>query len=233
MKAKQRHDLATNALARELEGLPDKLKRWTNTILTFVLIAAAVTLLAHWRLASSAQARQDILNRLATAQAGVTQRGGDLSQYPPQYLAELRAANLTRVRDAVTAVLNSSDDAKLKAAALIARGDLYWQLANFPPLPGAATQPFLQPEEPADQYLAQAADSYQQVLNSDVYRQQHDAVISARFGLAAIAENRHDWASALDQLQRIIEDSEVTPPLRDLATRQQSALPQLQTALYL
>jgi hypothetical protein len=100
-------------------------------------------------------------------------------------------------------------------------------------LPGAATQPFLQPEESAEQYLAHAADSYQQVLSNDTYKDQHDAAISARFGLAAIAENRHDWTTALDQLQRIIDDSDVTPPLRDLATRQRSALPQLQTSLYL
>jgi hypothetical protein len=233
MKAKQRHDLATNALARELEGLPDKLKRWANTILTVLLIVAAVALLLRWRLNSAAQARQDILNQLATAQAGVTELGRDLSPYPPQYLAQLRAANLTRVQDAVSTVLNNSNDTKLKAAALIARGDLYWQLANFPPLPGAATQPFLQPEQSAEQYLTTATEAYQQILNSDEYKQQHDAVISALFGLAAIDENRHDWPSAAKHLTLVANDTAATPTLRDLATRQISALPQLQTSLYL
>ena len=233
MKAKQRHDLATNALARELEGLPDKLKRWANTLLTVVLIVAAVGLLVRWRILSAAQARQDILTQLTTAQTQTAQLAGDLAQYPPPYLAQMRAATLTRVQDAVTTVLNNSSDPKFKAAALVARGDLYWQLANFPALPGAATQPFLQPEESADQYLAHAADSYQQVLSGDAYHDQHDSIISARFGLAAIAENRHDWTTALDQLQRIIDDSDATPPLRDLATRQRAALPQLQTTLYL
>jgi hypothetical protein len=233
MKAKQRHDLATNALARELESLPDKLKRWANTILTVVLIAAAVAMLVRWRINSTEQARQEILNQLATAQLDVTQLGSDMSNYPPQFLAQRRTAIVSQVRDSVTAVLNNSDDPKFKAMALIARGDLYWQLANFPPLPGAATQPFLRPEESVDQYLAQAADSYQQVLSGDTYKQQHDAIVSARFGLAAIDQNRHDWASARNHLQLIAEDADAPAPLKDLANRQISTLPLLQTSLYI
>ena len=77
----------------------------------------------------------------------------------------------------------------------------------------------------ADQYLAHAAEAYQQVLSDDAYKQQHDAIVSARFGLAAIDENRHDWASAQKHLQAIVDDADVTGPLHDLATRQIAALP--------
>src|SRR4051812_12256818 len=52
MKADRRHQLASNALARELEGLPDKLKRWGSTGLTIFLVAAAIGMLIRWRMQS-------------------------------------------------------------------------------------------------------------------------------------------------------------------------------------
>jgi hypothetical protein len=110
MKAKQRHDLATNALARELEGLPDKLKRWANTLLTVILVGAAVFMLVRWRMNSAEQAKQEILSQLSIAQSGALELGREVGSGNPEYIAHARSAIVAQVRDAVTSVLNNSDD---------------------------------------------------------------------------------------------------------------------------
>ena len=44
------------------------------------------------------------------------------------------------------------------AAALICKGDLNFELANIPELPGASTRPSLQPERPLSELLTNAQD---------------------------------------------------------------------------
>jgi hypothetical protein len=156
-----------------------------------------------------------------------------LSMMLPESVAKARQDLSSKANEAISTVLNTADDAKVKADAYIARGDLYWQLANFPELPGAATQPILRAPDSNDEYLKRSFDAYTEVLKNDQYAKQPDAVISAHFGLAAIAENRRDWDEAKHQLQSIINDANTSPALVKQAKNQlEQQLPQMQTPLY-
>ena len=234
MKADRRHQLASNALARELEGLPDKLKRWGSTALTVFLVAAAVGMLIRWRMQSAEQSRLAVMNELANARAYVDQlRNPLLAQRPPDFVASARQELSTKANESISTVLNTSDDPKAKADALVTRGDLYWQLANFPELPGASTQPSLRAPESSDEYLKKSFDAYDEVLKNTQFAKQHDAVVSAHFGLAAIAENRRDWDEAKRHLDLIANDPDAQPALVNQAKLQlEKELPQMQTPLY-
>jgi hypothetical protein len=233
MKADRRHNLASNALARELEGFPDKLKRWGNTALTVLLVCLAIFMLIRWRMLSTEQAHQTVLNELSNARSYLDElRNPDLAKHPPDFVANARQLGTARTNEAISTVLNSSEDAKVKAEAMIVRGDLYWCLANFPELPGATTQPALRSPESSEEYLKKSADAYNVVLNTSDYAKQHDAVIGARFGLAAIAENRRDWDEAKRQLDMVVNDPDALPALVKIAKDQQDSLAKLQTPLY-
>jgi hypothetical protein len=84
----------------------------------------------------------------------------------------------------------------------------------MPSLAGASTQPSLQFKDPKE-LLASASDAYQSVLNT--YADQKHAAVAARFGLAAIAENRGDFDAAKKQYEAI---SQMTS---DIAAYQQMA----------
>jgi hypothetical protein len=224
----------SEALSKDLDGFPGLLRRWGNTILTTVLVAASVVMLVRWRLASAEQARLALLNSLTNARSYVIQlHSENLPMMTPQYLASVRSEVTSRANAEISSVLNTTNDPKLKSEALITRGDLYWQLANFPDLPGAATQPSLRSSEPREELLKKSADAYNEVLKSDAYAKQHDAMVSAHFGLAAIAENHGDWDTARRELELIANDSDALPVLSQQAKDQLEKLPEIETPLYL
>ncbi len=101
----------------------------------------------------------------------------------------------------ISNVLNTSSDPKMQAMAYIAKGDLYWQLANLPPVPGATTQPSLQSPVSNEDLLKKSAAAYNEVLNGESFKDLAEAKASAHFGLAAIAENQ---ATGL-QLEKILK----------------------------
>jgi hypothetical protein len=240
MKADRRHQLATNELAKQLESLPQKLQRWGNTALTVLLVFAAVAMIIRWRMVRAENTRQAMLDQLAQAQRDVA-----TLQISPQELSyilmhgSLRDVSIARedrasaAADALATVLNTTDDPKVKAQALLTRGDLYWQLANLPPLPGATTQPSLQLPQTSDQYLAQSAGAYQDILDDPAFLKDRDVAIHAHFGLAAVAENRRDWDTAQKHLNLIANDSDVPAGLQSQAQLQLSQLPLIESHIYL
>ena len=54
----------------------------------------------------------------------------------------------------------------MKAEALLGQGDLNFEMANTPELPGAATQPALRLADPEDSLLSNASDAYSQILQN-------------------------------------------------------------------
>ncbi len=191
-------------------------------------------MLVRWRLNAAEEARQTVLTQLASARSYVEElRRPDLAQRSPQFIARTLQDALSHANESVSTILNTSDDSKAKADALITRGDLYWQLANFPELPGATTQPSLRISESSDDLLKKSADAYNEVLKTDAYVKQKNAAVSAHFGLAAIAENHRDWDTAREQLELITKDPDALPPLVATARKQLTLLPQMQTPLYL
>jgi hypothetical protein len=207
MKPERRKKVITIADAASPEGIAVPwYTKYGNTILTGILIAMSVALLVRWRLSAAATEKQRILGELNDARAQVDQlHTVDGAGSPADLIKRVQSIE-TLANGDLSDVLNTSSDATVKAQALVVRGDLYWQLANLPELPGAATEPDLRLKKTPTELLAQSADAYTSVVNSSEYASAHDAINSARLGLAAIAENRAQWAAARSQLDAIKGD---------------------------
>jgi hypothetical protein len=243
MKASRPSKIITNAAPPEDHGWLGVLRRQANNILTVLLVIAAIAMLIKWRMRTAEAAKMTVNAQLLSAQSRVeqvrdaifTDFQGDPSADPPRKprvpSEELKTLNLllSEANSAISNVLNSSDaDARMRAGAFIARGDLYWYLANLPPLPGSATQPSLQLGEPADIMLQKSSDAYQEVLKNSTYADQHDAIATAHMGLAAIAENKRDWTAARQEFDAVVNDSKAQKVLQTAAKAQIDQLPDLQ-----
>jgi len=161
------------------------------------VIVSVAFLLVRLLMEQMAKAQAEARDKLAVARVWVSQLRNQMPD--PDPLAQEQMANqrkiafdegLTDAQD----VLNTAKDPVMKAEALIARGDLCWQLASATPLPVATTRPVLNLDATPDKLLELAQQAYEQVLQQ--YPEQKSAVIAARFGLAAIAENKGDWPKA-------------------------------------
>ncbi len=146
---------------------------------------------------------------------------------PGDQLAAMRSKTIDEVNAAIDSISTNatSADAALQAKALLTKGDLNWTLANLPPIPGAATQPSLKLSRTTDEYLSQAADAYQQVLKN--FPDQSDTVLAANFGLAAIAEDNHNWDEAT-KIYNQIKSSSVEQMYKDLADARLKLLPEIE-----
>ena len=207
--------------------------RYGNTILTGVLLVAAGVLAFRWWARSAENARQGVLIQLETARQTTAQlRSPRMAALPPdQILAQAKLVQTT-VNGALNDVITKADDAGTKGRALVVRGDLNWYLANLPELPGAATQPTLRPEVPADEVLKQSAAAYTTVTTLAGADKQ--SVAAARLGLAAIAENRGDWDGATQQLQAVAGETDVAVAVLAAAAKAQLAeMPTIRQAAYL
>jgi len=237
MKAQRRHELKANSLIWTLQGLPQTIKKYQSQIsLVLVLIALAILMvryrvnIAQQRLHEAQQSLGIATDELNMLKARYFVPGDDASQYM-KMREEYFGDGLQQADDAYQKTPDSQ--ASLKANALLMKGDLNFQMAGTPPLPGAATQPSLRPSEPADQLLSGAYDSYSQVLSD--YPKLNFATTAARFGLAAVAENRavlnggsdaSQWDAARAQYQAII-DSDAEAAYKAIATARLQLLPKL------
>ena len=216
------------ALPSDSHTVWDLVQKYGNAAATVLLLAAAVYFIVRWRMNSADAARNAMSNELSMARTMVMSlEKSQFERSSPQMLAATRDQTSAAATAAITNVLNGGGDAAQRAAALIARGDLNWNLANLPELPGAATQPALRSPEDPSLMLGKAESAYQQVLSDSLFSDQKDALASAHLGLAAIAENRGDWAKAKAQLQAVIDKASDTPVAATLAQQQLTAMPML------
>ena len=118
------------------------------------------------------------------------------------------------------------EDPRLLAEARLARGDLNWKLANFPDLPGAQTQPALQFTRSRQDLLKTAADSYLNVIEDPAAPPESQR--TAHLGLAAVYENRREWDKARAEYQKVVNDTSVPKPFKDLAVDRLNNLEQVQ-----
>jgi hypothetical protein len=229
MKAERRHELKANSLSQGLKVVPDKIKQYQSQISLGIILIALVIILIRYRINAAGQ-------RLLEAQISLSNASDDLQRLEnarttdPQVLMKER-------EDIYAEGLQQADDAfqkapdwqrALKAQALILKGDLNFNMANFPELPGAATQTSLRPSETEDTLLSNAADAYSQVLQN--YASEKFAATAAHFGLGAVAENRGQWDAAKTQYQAIV-DSGAEQPYKLLATDRLALIPQLSQPL--
>ena len=216
------------ALPSDSHSAWDFVQKYGNAAATVVLLVVAVYFIYRWRANSADAAKLATANELASARSYVLSlQKPDLDRQQPSTLAMYRDQTALAANTAITTVINSGGDVSQRAGALVARGDLNWELANFPILPGAATQPALRsPEEPTV-LLGKAESAYQQVATDSEFADQHEAIASAHLGLAAIAENRGDWAKAKSELQAVIDHKNDVPAAAAVAQQQLTALPGL------
>lgn len=232
MKAQRRHELKANSLIWHLQGLPEKIKEYQSQIALGLVVIALAVLMVRYRINAAQQ-------RLAEAYQGLNIASDDLQRlkqfYPSANSAELMAHRAgyyaEGLQEADQAFQKAPDNLPmLKAEALLDKGDINFEMANSPELPGAASQPALRPAESDDSLLASAHDAYAQVLHD--FADQKFAVTAAHFGLAAVAEDRaasdaSQWDAAKAEYQAIV-DSDAEPAFKAAASQRLQILPQLQ-----
>jgi tetratricopeptide (TPR) repeat protein len=235
MKAERRHELKTNTLALAMQRLPELWKRYGAKVLLGVLAVAVVVVLVYNRVESSRrQARQDaesvgvsrsLLSELQ--QFNMFERFAD-----PEQVAARRREVITEAERFINTLLTSRNR-QMQAEGYVALGDLRWAQANLPQLPGAATQPALQvdPQRTQEELLADAERAYQRVL--ELHPDRPMQAISARFGLAAIAENRGDWDTARQHYQTILDDEQTLEAFQTQAQARLATLDEIRRPIFI
>jgi hypothetical protein len=215
MKAQRRHELKQNTLAHSLENLPEFGRQHGTKILLVVMVGLAVALLIRSRISSSRAAEEQAGYALSHGREMVEQLRANAARLPPAQFVTVAQEVSKGVDKAVQDVLDASDDPRMIAEARILQGDLNWQLAAMPEAPGATTRPDLALPRTDEQLLDAAAAAYQAAVDwRDAPR---ESVVTARLGLAAVAENRRQWDTARDHYQKILDDPNTPKPLKDLA----------------
>jgi hypothetical protein len=221
-------DVSANA-----EGWSGFLSRHLNTLSTVILLILAGVMFVRWRMKVAENAKILIATDLSNAQTQVGKlRNGQFPQAgSPADLIKAIQETETQASGGLSNVINSSDaDEQMKAEAFVLRGDMYWYLANLPPLPGSDSEPTLRLTESTDTLLGKATDSYQQVIAT--FPNQHEQIDTAHLGLAAIAENRGDWTTAEKELKSVVDDTNAIAVLAQQARFQLLELPTLKQPVY-
>jgi tetratricopeptide (TPR) repeat protein len=222
MKAERRHELKTNSLSKGLENAPAFFQQYGSRILLGVIVCLLAYILVQNHLRDKADKAKNVAKALGGALYSLNELRHIPTQtaqgqlIPAEQLAALRKEHARDVESSVSEVIANSDDPKVLAQAWVVRGDLNWQLANFPSLPGAATRPELNTDKPSDEYLSAAADAYGKVLQPPL-NEDRESVTAARLSLANIAENRGQWDKAKEYFQQVADDSAAGKGFQDWA----------------
>ena len=223
-----------NSLAKVLSQAPGFFRQHGAKVLLGVVIVALVIILMRQR---SSLAEQDVnaawsqisAARQATAQLGELPRQG----LEPTQEFNARGSIVDAAGRSIKAAL-ASDDTHLVAEALVAQGDLYWTLANSPEISGgaAATQPTkFRLDNTPQEYLTKAQDAYEKVLKA--HKDSILPAMTAQFGLAAIAENRGDWAAAIAIYEALSSDPATSPAFKTQALYRLKQLDKVKRPLFL
>lgn len=235
MKAERRHELQQNTLAKVLEDLPLYLRFHANKILVGVIVVCLLFLLYRHRTNSAEQSRELAKESLTNARMGMMQ----LKQVDQMNANDLARASerkklIDQVQLAIDQILSStsdSSDAPLRAEASVLRGDLLWEVANLPPLPGASTLPAAVAPPTTRESLDSAEAAYRETLVK--YPNQSIPRVASLLALAAIEENRGNWEKALEQY-KIVEDDTTIPQLyRSVAKARQEVIPTIRNRTFL
>jgi tetratricopeptide (TPR) repeat protein len=213
-------------LARGLEHLPEVSRRHGSKILFVILALLVVTFLLRQRITATREASERAAYALNEVRGAIRDLDSAAERVGrPEQLAGILQQVSTSGEEAIRQVLESTDNPALLAEAQLARGDLNWQLATFPDIPGATTRPELQLTRTDEQLLQAAADSYQAVVDNG--SAPRGTVVTARLSLAAVAENRGQWDKAREHYQKVIDDTQAPKPLKDLAVQRLQALEEI------
>lgn len=207
-------------------------QKYANAILIPVIIGLAIYLLVRYRINANEAARVAEQQTLTAIRSRIHNlREADLDQMSPEMIDNLRDTRYRETDKLIADLLATAKDPAMRAEILIARGDLNWTVAQIPDLPGATTQPNLEPEVPRDRLLAAAESAYNEVLTQHADRPL--AVNSARLGLAAIAENRRQFDEAAKFLQAVEDDANAPEAFKLQAKAQREQLKTIRQPIYI
>jgi tetratricopeptide (TPR) repeat protein len=201
-----------------------------NRILLGVTVLLLLWALFRYRENAAERATVVAWENLHAAQEKVKQfRSPDLMRLPPEQIMQEARSLESGADSALDAVITDRDQSKLLSQALTTRGDLYWTLANLPEPQEAATQPALKLNKPSSAYLEKSQEAYKAAIaaNTDPV-----SVLSAKFGLAAVYENKKDWDAAKKLYDEIERDATNFPSLKTVATVRVGILDNLRRPLY-
>jgi len=227
MKSERRRELRQNALIWHLQGLPEKIKQYQSQISLVLIVIALGIVLIQYRMRSAQERLEAAQGAVALATQDLDQLRSVLGPFRDSAMAmrqreDWYADGIQQTEDA----LQKAPDSQryLKSHALLMKGDLSFEMSNLPELPGASTQPALRTAESVDDLLSAASDAYSQALQT--YPDIPTVAVSARFGLAAVAENQSNWDVARQQYQAIIS-GDASQPYKDYAKKRMDLLEQL------
>jgi hypothetical protein len=240
MKSERRHELQQNSLIQAVHDLPELARRHGSRIALVVIAISLVIIWMKYRSNTAAQKLEDARVQLTEAMISLRQLQ-NLSVVPPgsddpasQQRTLWYSDGLQHADDALDEAADG--DAKIRAQALIYKGDINFTLADMPDLPGAATRPSLLPQMGKPVLLANAQAAYSHVLSD--FADNSYAASAAHFGLAAVAEDvasgvggnpdPTQWDVAKDQYQAILADPNAPQAYKDYANSRLTMLPTLQ-----
>ena len=219
MKAERRHELQTNTLDRTIQNLPQFWREHGSKValaLIGVLLAIVLVRLYFTNRAEKAARTAESLSLARNAIASLRDSIFWSNERMSAADVKRRMDEVRRdVDGSLNDVLNESSDPAQQAEANLLRGDLYYALAMIGEMPEAATQPSLRLEKQPEQLMEEAERRYNEVLQAGSLSPGLTA--RARFGLAAIAENRSKLDVARSHYAAIQSDSAVPGALRDQA----------------
>jgi hypothetical protein len=209
----------------------DYFQKHGNKILLAITVVLLLVFLIRFRLNAARQATEQAAANLAVARQSLSQlQSADSFRMLPEQIANVRRSAYDGIEEAVNAALRDSDDSKVRAAALLLRGDANWTLANASELPGATTQPSLALPLPAADYLKTAEDAYNTIVTQ--HADQPVVANAARFGLAAIAENQGAWDVAQKQYDAVVAATDAPKSLKDLAGQKLKVLAEIRNPIW-
>ena len=183
MKSQRRHELQHNVLDAELSKVVAFFKTNGTYLAWGVLIVALVVVVATFASRRSAQKARGLERQYQALLR---------NQYSPNVRLEEQLAGFRKLT-------NQTDNRRIAADACVYVGALYAALATG----SAAVDPALLAEDPTEM----ARRYYQRVI--DEFPGQVTAVAKARIGLARLAEDAGDLATARQDYQAILDNPEM------------------------
>lgn len=210
MKAERRHELKENSLVRNLEQAPAFFQVYGSRLLLGLVVTLLVIVLVRNHFAEQENRKTLADESLGDALYSLSLLRNLYPFSPPGRLAQDRNLYASNIDDKVSVVLDKSQDPAVRAQAYVVRGDLNWLLANFPTLPTTNPDEKFNVAKSSEELLKTAEQAYTDALNA-APSQGSVSVAAARFGLAAIAENRSQWDKAAEQFQKILDNPALGP----------------------
>jgi len=206
--------------------MPEYWRLHGNKLLLGLIAILLIIIVMRSRLSESALRDVRSKEALTTAEVEIAHlRETPFWMYSAESIGVLRSQHAGDAEEAIDETLKTSDDANVRARAYVDRGDLNFLLAGFPVL-APTTRPAPAAPRTSEEYLGASEAAYNEVLK-DPLSKNRQAVWNARLGLAAVGENKSDWASAKSNYEAVINDGDAPQAIKTYAKQRQDALADL------